>query len=198
MAAWWQPGHPGWAIHPADSERFAATGELHVERFDEGEEAPRLGTRLRARAHAASGTAAPSYTTGSPGTSIVQESSAHGDASVVAAGAPGSTVSGSPRAAPYVLAPAAAANLQQAVLSVFGQGREVVRVGSSPAVGASLAASVGPVSGTSQPPLAMHMPATTGTTWHTMMATMRCQPSQQVASTKTCLACRCLWRGLGC
>lgn len=114
--------------------------------MEEGDEAPRLGTRLRARGtlHGGSGgTAARSYTTGSPGTSIVQESSAHGDASAAAAGPPGSAVSGSPRAAPYVLAPAAAANLQQAVLSVFGPGRDVVRVGSSPSVGASVGASVG-------------------------------------------------------
>lgn len=139
VTAWWQPGHPGWAIHPADSERFAATGELHVERFEDGDDTPRLGARLRARAslHAGSGgTAARSYTTGSPGTSIVQDSSAQENASV-AAGPPGSVVSGSPRAVPYVLAPAAAANLQQAVLSVFG-GRDVVRVASSPAVAASV------------------------------------------------------------
>ena len=25
-AAWWQPGHPGWAIHPADSDAFVAAG----------------------------------------------------------------------------------------------------------------------------------------------------------------------------
>ena len=27
-AAWWQPGHPGWAISPTDSEEFLATGTL--------------------------------------------------------------------------------------------------------------------------------------------------------------------------
>uniref|UniRef100_A0A1D1ZYM3 CSE family protein n=1 Tax=Auxenochlorella protothecoides TaxID=3075 RepID=A0A1D1ZYM3_AUXPR len=28
VAAWWQGGHPGWAIYPVDSEQFLATGAL--------------------------------------------------------------------------------------------------------------------------------------------------------------------------
>ena len=28
MASWWQPGHPGWAIYPVDSEQFMSTGAL--------------------------------------------------------------------------------------------------------------------------------------------------------------------------
>lgn len=28
VAAWWQQGHPGWAIYPVDSEQFLATGTL--------------------------------------------------------------------------------------------------------------------------------------------------------------------------
>ena len=27
-ASWWQPGHPGWAIYPVDSDQFLATGAL--------------------------------------------------------------------------------------------------------------------------------------------------------------------------
>lgn len=28
VAAWWQAGHPGWAIYPVDSEQFLTTGAL--------------------------------------------------------------------------------------------------------------------------------------------------------------------------
>lgn len=28
VASWWQPGHPGWAIYPVDSEQFMSTGAL--------------------------------------------------------------------------------------------------------------------------------------------------------------------------
>lgn len=28
LAAWWQQGHPGWAIYPVDSEQFLSTGAL--------------------------------------------------------------------------------------------------------------------------------------------------------------------------
>ena len=28
VTAWWQQGHPGWAIYPVDSEQFLATGTL--------------------------------------------------------------------------------------------------------------------------------------------------------------------------
>ena len=28
VASWWQPGHPGWAIYPIDSDQFMATGAL--------------------------------------------------------------------------------------------------------------------------------------------------------------------------
>ena len=28
VASWWQPGHPGWAIYPVDSEQFISTGAL--------------------------------------------------------------------------------------------------------------------------------------------------------------------------
>jgi hypothetical protein len=28
VAAWWQQGHPGWAIYPVDSEQFLTTGAL--------------------------------------------------------------------------------------------------------------------------------------------------------------------------
>ena len=28
VASWWQPGHPGWAIYPVDSDQFMSTGAL--------------------------------------------------------------------------------------------------------------------------------------------------------------------------
>ncbi|KAK9803602.1 hypothetical protein WJX72_004040 [[Myrmecia] bisecta] len=28
VASWWQPGHPGWAIYPVDSEQFMSSGSL--------------------------------------------------------------------------------------------------------------------------------------------------------------------------
>ena len=28
VASWWQPGHPGWAIYPVDSDHFMSTGAL--------------------------------------------------------------------------------------------------------------------------------------------------------------------------
>lgn len=28
VASWWQPGHPGWAIYPVDSDHFMNTGAL--------------------------------------------------------------------------------------------------------------------------------------------------------------------------
>lgn len=28
VASWWQPGHPGWAIYPVDSDQFMNTGAL--------------------------------------------------------------------------------------------------------------------------------------------------------------------------
>lgn len=28
VAAWWQAGHPGWAIYPVDSETFMSAGTL--------------------------------------------------------------------------------------------------------------------------------------------------------------------------
>lgn len=28
VGSWWQPGHPGWAIYPVDSEQFISTGAL--------------------------------------------------------------------------------------------------------------------------------------------------------------------------
>ena len=28
VQSWWQPGHPGWAIYPVDSDHFLSTGVL--------------------------------------------------------------------------------------------------------------------------------------------------------------------------
>ncbi|KAH7619140.1 hypothetical protein Ndes2526B_g06092 [Nannochloris sp. 'desiccata'] len=40
IAAWWQHGHPGWAIYPVDSDQFLATGSLDPAAMPSGDQIP--------------------------------------------------------------------------------------------------------------------------------------------------------------
>jgi hypothetical protein len=39
IASWWEPGHPGWAIYPVDSDQFLATGSLDPSAVPSNEQA---------------------------------------------------------------------------------------------------------------------------------------------------------------
>ncbi len=148
MENWWHPGHPGWAIYPADSEHFANTGELYEAQpdlaldTDQPHHKTRAKTAARASASVRAGsgatttaTGAVSHTTntaGSPGgVSMVQDSQG-GPAGPPTGGPASGRTGGTPQSTPAmpILPPAVTANLQHAVQTVFGRDL-LARVGST-------------------------------------------------------------------